>query len=154
MARPRLLYLLGTWHLPVKKAVSYTHLDVYKRQYQYTEENPAFANVLTQYLHYIAGLPGVHAVGQFDATGMYFSELKASEAYTDINAEIVEGGKYEGHANIAQLLSVDESLLSFVNCGITEYTKTASEHLPILALSLIHIYPFPFMYSCMMTFSL
>lgn len=113
--------------------LGYDMSEVLHLDYQYTEENPAFANVLTQYLHYVAGLPGVHAVGQFDATGMYFSELKASEAYTDINAEIVEGGKYEGHANIAQLLSVDEGLLSFVNCGITEYTKTASGHLPILA---------------------
>ena len=52
------------------------HLD-----YQYTEESPEFANVIRQYLDYIKELPGVQAVGQFDATGMYFSELENMDEY-------------------------------------------------------------------------
>lgn len=43
------------------------HLD-----YQYTEESPEFAGVIRQYLDYIGTLPGVAAVGQFDAEGVYF----------------------------------------------------------------------------------
>lgn len=46
------------------------HLD-----YRHTEENPEFADVLTQYMDYIEELPGVLSVGQFDVTGMYFAEL-------------------------------------------------------------------------------
>ena len=52
------------------------HLD-----YQYTEESPEFAGVIRQYLDYIGTRPGVAAVGQFDAEGVYFSELKDLEAY-------------------------------------------------------------------------
>ena len=104
------------------------HLD-----YHATEETPAFADVLAGYRDYIAKLPGVDAVGQFDLTGMYFSELKASDAYTQINAEVVAGGKYENHPGITQLLSVDEEILSFVTGGISEYGKTASGNLPIYA---------------------
>ena len=59
------------------------HLD-----YQYTEESPEFANVIRQYLDYIKELPGVQAVGQFDATGMYFSELENMDEYRAINGEL------------------------------------------------------------------
>ena len=55
------------------------HLD-----YQYTEENPEFANVIRQYLNYIKELPGVETIGQFDATGMYFSELENMKEYKSI----------------------------------------------------------------------
>ncbi len=104
------------------------HLD-----YHITEENQAFANVLTQYKDYISGLHGVEAVGQFDLTGMYFSELKMSDAYMAINAEVVARGKYENHPDITQLLLVDEELLPFVKGGILEYTETTSRNLPIYA---------------------
>ena len=79
------------------------HLD-----YQYTEESPEFANVIRQYLDYIKELPGVQAVGQFDATGMYFSELENMDEYRAINGELLKGQKYENYPGISQLLSIDE----------------------------------------------
>lgn len=116
-----------------ENSLGYDMSEVLHLDYQYTEENPEFADVLTQFTDYIAELPGVQSVGQFDATGMYFSELKASEEYRAINAEIVKGGKYAAHADITQLLSVDENLLPFVKGGISEYTETTSGYLPIYA---------------------
>ncbi len=116
-----------------ENSLGYDMTEVLHLDYQYTEESPEFADVLTQYMDYIAGLPGVQSVGQFDATGMYFEELKASDEYRSLNVEIVNGGKYAAHADITQLLSVDENLLSFVKGGISEYTETASGYLPIYA---------------------
>ena len=75
------------------------HLD-----YQYTEENPEFANVIRQYLNYIKELPGVETIGQFDATGMYFSELENMKEYKSINGELLKGQKYENYPGISQLL--------------------------------------------------
>lgn len=102
------------------------HLD-----YQHTEENPEFANVIQQYLDYIKGLPGVEAVGQFDATGMYFSELENMNEYKSINENLLKGEKYENYPAITQLLSVDEEILSFVKGGITEYDTATSDFLPL-----------------------
>lgn len=99
--------------------------------YQYTEESPEFANVIRQYLDYIKALQGVEAVGQFDATGMYFFELENMDEYKAINGELLKGQKYENYPGISQLLSVDEEILSFVKDGITEYTATTSGLLPL-----------------------
>jgi len=104
------------------------HLD-----YHVTEESQGFANILTEYRNYISELSGIKAIGQFDLTGMYFSELKESDNYREINSKIVAGGKYENYSGITQLLCVDETLLSFVKGGISEYAETASGNLPIYA---------------------
>lgn len=116
-----------------ERSLGYDMENVLHLDYYATDENQSFANVLTGYKDYIAGLPGVEAVGQFDLTGMYFSELKTSDAYMAINSEIVAGGKYEAHPDITQLLSVDEEMLSFVKGGISEYAKTADGNLSIYA---------------------
>lgn len=102
------------------------HLD-----YQETSEDPAFTSVLTQYRDYIAALPGVAAMGQFDATGIYFSELEQSADYQQINGEILKNGKYAAYSGRTQLLNVDEALLSLVKGGISDYAETASGYLPI-----------------------
>lgn len=115
------------------RSLGYDMEDILHLDYHATDENSAFADVLAGYRDYIARLPGVDAVGQFDLTGMYFSELKASDAYTQINAEVVAGGKYENHPGITQLLSVDEELLSFVTGGISEYGETVTGNLPVYA---------------------
>ena len=96
-----------------------------------TEESPEFANVIRQYLDYIKELPGVQAVGQFDATGMYFSELENMDEYRAINGELLKGQKYENYPGISQLLSIDEEMLSFIKGGITEYATTTSGLLPL-----------------------
>lgn len=102
-------------------------------KYHYTKENNEFANVLSQYRDFMEGLPGVKVVGQFDATGMHFTELKDMNSYLEINSKIVSGGKYATHPEITRLLSVDEELLSLVKEGVEEYPKTMSGHLPIYA---------------------
>lgn len=107
--------------------------EVLHLNYQKSEETPEFVNVLARYKKYIASLPGVQSVGQFDATGIYFSELKTSEKYCSVNAEIVKGGRYAKHPDISQLLRVDGSLLSLVKGGISEYAETADGALPIYA---------------------
>lgn len=99
--------------------------------YQQTEESPEFTDVLTKYMDYISDLPGVLGVGRFDVTGMYFTELKASGEYADINAEIVKNGKYAAHADITRLLRADEKILTLVKGGISEYAEPASGKLPI-----------------------
>ena len=77
------------------------HLD-----YQYTEESPEFAGVIRQYLDYIGTLPGVAAVGQFDAEGVYFSELKDLEAYKS-------------------------AMLPFAECGVIGYADPGNGSLPL-----------------------
>lgn len=114
-------------------SLNYDMEEVLHLDYHATEENQAFAGVLAGYKDYIADLPGVNAVGQFDLTGMYFSELMDSNAYMEINAELVAGGKYERHPNITQLLSVDEEILSFVKGSISGYKEIESGKLPIYA---------------------
>lgn len=102
-------------------------------RYQRNEETQEFVDVLARYREYISGLSGVVSVGQFDATGMYFSELKESKHYRSVNENIVKGGRYAKHTDITQLLRVDESLLSLVKGGISEYTEMQTGKLPIYA---------------------
>lgn len=102
------------------------HLD-----YRQTEENPELAAVIRQYLDYIRQLPGVEAVGQFDASGVYFSELEAMEEYQTINGQLLKGQKYENYPAISRLLSADEEVLSLVKGGVTEYTAAAERFLPL-----------------------
>lgn len=116
-----------------ENSLGYDMENVLHLDYHATEEDQAFADVLNKYKDYISELPGINAVGRFDLTGMYFSELKSSDTYKAINAEVVAGGKYENHPDIAQLLSVDEDILSFVKGVISEYAETASGNLPIYA---------------------
>lgn len=116
-----------------ERSLGYDMENVLHLDYNATDENQAFANVLVEYKNYIAELPGIESVGQFDLSGMYFSELKTSEAYMEINEEVVAGRKYEHHPEISQLLQVDEELLSFVKGDILEYVETASGNRPIYA---------------------
>ena len=102
-------------------------------RYQRNEETQEFVDVLARYREYISGLSGVVSVGQFDATGMYFSELKESKHYRSVNENIVKGGRYAKHTDITQLLRVYESLLSLVKGGISEYAETQTGNLPIYA---------------------
>lgn len=104
------------------------HLD-----YGDMEENPSLPHTLRQYRAYIAGLPGVQAVGRFDATGMYFAELKDRADYQAVNSRVLAGGKYEDYPGISQLLSVDEALLPFVQGNLTEHAQSASGALPLYA---------------------
>lgn len=104
------------------------HLD-----YHDTKESDAFTAVLAGYREYIAGLPGVRAVGQFDAAGMFFSELRVLEPYLEINSKIVSGGRYAACPEITQLLSVDAALLPLVKGGVSAYTEPTGGHLPIYA---------------------
>lgn len=104
------------------------HLD-----YGDLEESPSLPRTLRRYRAYIARLPGVQAVGRFDATGMYFSELKDRADYQAINSRVLAGGKYENYPGISRLLSVDESLLPFVRGNLMEYAQPASGALPLYA---------------------
>ena len=102
------------------------HLD-----YQYTEESPEFAGVIRQYLDYIGTLPGVAAVGQFDAEGVYFSELKDLEAYKSVNGALLKGQTYEGYTGISRLLHADAAMLPFVEGGVTGYADPGNGSLPL-----------------------
>ena len=102
------------------------HLD-----YQYTEESPEFAGVIRQYLDYIGTLPGVAAVGQFDAEGVYFSELKDLEAYKSVNGALLKGQKYEDYPGISRLLHADAAMLPFVEGGVTGYADPGNSSLPL-----------------------
>jgi hypothetical protein len=107
--------------------------EVLHLNYRQTEENPEFAQTIRQYLDYIRKIPGVKTVGQFDAAGMYFSELETNEEYQALNGKLLAGKKYENHPAITQLLSVDEEMLTFVKNGITEYADAPSGFLPLYA---------------------
>lgn len=102
------------------------HLD-----YQYTEESPEFAGVIRQYLDYIGTLPGVAAVGQFDAEGVYFSELKDLEAYKSVNGALLKGQKYEDYPGISRLLHADAAMLPFVEGRVTGYADPGNSSLPL-----------------------
>lgn len=102
------------------------HLD-----YQYTEESPEFAGVIRQYLDYIGTLPSVAAVGQFDAEGVYFSELKDLEAYKSVNGALLKGQKYEDYPGISRLLHADAAMLPFVEGGVTGYADPGNGSLPL-----------------------
>lgn len=116
-----------------KNSLGYEMENILHLDYHRTEENNAFTNVLTRYRDYIAGLSGVEAVGQFDATGMFFSELRVMSSYLESNSKIVFGGRYAACPEITQLLSVDEELLPLVKGGISEYAEMTSGNLPIYA---------------------
>lgn len=98
-----------------------------------TKETDSFTKVLTDYRSEISALPGVEGVGRFDLTGMYFSELRSCDDYIRINEEIVDGGKYESHPDIAHLLRSDEKMLSFVEGDLRAYGKVHDGNLPIYA---------------------
>lgn len=102
------------------------HLD-----YQYTEESPEFAGVIRQYLDYIGTLPGVAAVGQFDAEGVYFSELEDLEAYKSVNGALLKGQTYEDYPGISRLLHADAAMLPFVEGGVTGYADPGNSSLPL-----------------------
>ena len=102
------------------------HLD-----YQYTEESPEFAGVIRQYLDYIGTRPGVAAVGQFDAEGVYFSELEDLEAYKSVNGVLLKGQKYEDYPSISRLLHADAAMLPFVEGGVTGYADPGNGSLPL-----------------------
>lgn len=102
------------------------HLD-----YQYTEESPEFAGVIRQYLDYIGTLPGVAAVGQFDAEGVYFSELKDLEAYKSVNGALLKGQTYEDYPGISRLLHADAAMLPFAEGGVTGYADPGNGSLPL-----------------------
>lgn len=102
------------------------HLD-----YQYTEESPEFAGVIRQYLDYIGTLPGVAAVGQFDAEGVCFSELEDLEAYKSVNGALLKGQKYEDYPGISRLLHAEAAMLPFVEGGVTGYADPGNGSLPL-----------------------
>ena len=102
-------------------------------KYLQTDETAAFTTALADFRNYIETLPGVNAVGQFDATGINFSELKTSEEYVKINQKILENGVYKDYPERSQVLYVDEALLPLVKGGISAFASTQSTNLPIYA---------------------
>lgn len=89
--------------------------------YDETKETDEFAKTLRVFRQEVQTFPGVSRVERFDLTGMYFSELRNSDGYKQVNSEIVKGGKYEAHPDIARLLRADEGILPLVRGGISEY---------------------------------
>lgn len=101
--------------------------------YSESTEMEKLADSIPNYLRYIASLDGVKNVGQFERTGIHFTELQNMKSYENINRTLQQGKKYENHPTTADVLYVDESLLSLVKIGITEYTETTSGNLPVIA---------------------
>ena len=106
---------------------------VLRLDYHTSFETEDFAGVIQQYLRYIESIPGVQSVGQFDMTGMYFSQLKDSEKYMQINKNAVKGTKYENYPGITQLLCADESVLKLFKGGVGGYEKYDEGILPLYA---------------------
>lgn len=102
-------------------------------KYLQTDETAEFTTALADFRNYIETLPGVNAVGQFDATGINFSELKTFEEYVKINQKILENGVYKDYPERSQVLYVDEALLPLVKGGISAFASTQSTYLPIYA---------------------
>lgn len=102
-------------------------------KYLQTDETAEFTTALADFRTYIETLPGVNAVGQFDATGINFSELKTSEEYVKINQKILENGVYKDYPERSQVLYVDEALLPLVKGGISAFASSQSTNLPIYA---------------------
>ncbi len=95
--------------------------------YRDNKETDEFAAVLTDYKDYLRTIDGVIAVGQFDSTSLYFSELENSEEYKKINPPRYEGSPPE----LSWLVTIDEELLGFVKGSFTKYSKTESGYPPI-----------------------
>ena len=98
-----------------------------------TAESPEFAGVLREFLAYAGELPGVEAVGQFDAAGVYFSELEGAEEYAAVNGALLNGQKYENYPSISRLLSADETVLGLVEGGVSQYAAAGEGCLPLYA---------------------
>lgn len=95
--------------------------------YRKNEETDEFALVLSDYKNYLREIDGVTGVGQFDSTGVYFSELENMEEYKEINPP-----RYENDpAGLTWLVTIDEELLPLIKGGLKEYGKTSSGYLPI-----------------------
>lgn len=116
-----------------ERSMGYDLGKVLHLNYQYTEETLEFTKVLAQYRNYIATLDGVETVGMLDVAGTYFSELRGSEKYQEINTKIIEGSIYENYPTSAQVLFVDEPLLDLVTGGISTFSKPSGSCLPIYA---------------------
>ena len=99
--------------------------------YDRTKETDEFAGTLEDFRGEVKNLPGVKSIGRFDLKGMYFSELRDSEAYAETNGKIVKGGKYRTHPDIARLLRADESILPLVQGGISRYDDRNSGNFPV-----------------------
>ncbi len=99
--------------------------------FKQTDETPEFARTIRDYLEYIEKQKGVISVGQFDTTGVYFKELKENEQYVSTNQEVRQSRKYKKHPNNSQIIYIDESVLSLIKGGITEYAEVKSNALPI-----------------------
>ena len=107
--------------------------NVLRIHYQYTEETQEFTYILEDFLSFAETLEGVSAVGKFDATGIYFSELRTMEEYVQINENLTARSQYAGRPEIVRILYADESLLDLVKGGVADYPVLESGRLPVYA---------------------
>ncbi len=102
-------------------------------KYLETYETEEFVTTLADFRSYIEALPEVNEVGQFDAAGIYFSELKTSEEYIKVNQELLKNGIYKDYPERSQMLYIDESILPLIKGGITSFSYAKGTNMPIYA---------------------
>ena len=114
-----------------EKSIGFDASKVLHLNYQQTYETDEFAFTLQNFHSYIGSLNGVKAIGQFDETSIYFTELMELSDYISANKPLIQNGKYKNHPEISRILRADEEILSLVKGGITAYHKPRSGNVPI-----------------------
>lgn len=107
--------------------IGYDLKTVLHLHYRQNEETNEFANTLTSYKNYMAGLDGVEGVGQFDSTNIFFKELENMKEYKTINPEKIA----DISPGVSWTVSIDEELLPLVKGVLSEYSETSSGYPPI-----------------------
>ncbi|MGM9940688.1 MAG: hypothetical protein ACI32N_01700 [Bulleidia sp.] len=95
--------------------------QVLQLEYSQSHETDDFTDTLQQFQKQIREITGVRDVGQADATGMYFRELKSSQEYIEVNRNIVADTRYADDPDITQVIRMDECMLSMMDIGVSSF---------------------------------
>lgn len=105
-------YLMDTLHFPMK--------NILRLQYHSSEETQEFIETEENFRAAIQDMEGVIGIGRFDVTSIEFEELKNNSDYQELSKDYLESNRSR-HPEISRLIKADQSLLSMVDIGVSEY---------------------------------
>lgn len=104
----------------LKDTLHYPFENILRLQYHSPEETQEFIETEAIFRTALGDIEGVNSIGRFDVTGIEFGELKNNGDYQELNKQYLESNR-TGHPEISRLIKVDQSLLSMVDIGVSEY---------------------------------
>ena len=104
--------LIDTLHYPMK--------NILRLQYHSSKETHEFIEAEANFRTALKDTKGVNSIGRFDVTSITFEELKNNGDYQALNKQYLESNRSR-HPEISRMIKVDQSLLSMVDIGVSEY---------------------------------